>query len=138
MNNDIRGRFFNGLMELTGDADAKNYKYYGGNKGQHLNYLILLAKKDPHLSEVVEEVATKCVCGNKIEENCYIFNKRINTIVIVGSCCIKKFIPQSGRTCEICSAPHRNRVENLCNKCFPKCTWCGKKLYAGHLCFASF
>ena len=38
-------------------------------------------------------------------------------IIVLGNCCIKKFIPSSGRTCEECDEPHRNRKHNICNSC---------------------
>ena len=57
----------------------------------------------------------RCVCGHKIKENCYI--TKDDSLLVLGNCCIKKFLPNSGRTCENCDKPHRNRKVNRCNSC---------------------
>ena len=60
----------------------------------------------------------KCMCDHPIVENCYISKDfDINTLLIIGNCCIKKFIKASSRTCENCNAPHKNRSLNYCNNC---------------------
>lgn len=38
-------------------------------------------------------------------------------MLVIGSCCIKRFVPKKTRTCEICEKPHRNRKVNRCNDC---------------------
>ena len=123
----LRKRFINGLKEynLT-EEEIKNWKYCGGNQGRHFNYFKLSCPNED-LPEQVDE----CVCGHYIQENCYITNG--DEILILGNCCIKKFIPKSGRTCDDCGKPHQNRVINKCNDCRPKnisknktCEDCGK------------
>jgi len=74
----------------------------------YLNYFHLFWGKEYELPEHTN----KCVCNHSIEENCYITNGNKEGVLILGNCCIKKFIPKSGRTCEICDEPHRNRVVN--------------------------
>jgi hypothetical protein len=106
-------RFIEGLKNynLTYDEIVNgNWKYCGGRSGRHLNYF-KLSCKDEELPEQVNE----CVCGHKISENCYITNGE--EILILGNCCIIKFIPKSSRTCEKCESPHKNRKVNQCNRC---------------------
>jgi hypothetical protein len=61
------------------------------------------------------EYDNKCICGHFIQENCYITDGE--NILIWGNCCINRFIEKSGRTCSNCNQSHRNRKNNLCNKC---------------------
>jgi len=61
------------------------------------------------------EPTDECVCGHHIAENCYITDGE--RILILGICCIKKFIPKNTRTCEKCEEPHKNRIVNRCNNC---------------------
>ena len=44
--------------------------------------------------------------------------------LVLGNCYIKHFLLKSGRTCEICESPHKNRNVNMCNECkiVRKCT----------------
>lgn len=64
-----------------------------------------------------------CVCGHIIYENCYIVPRRdiYENYLVIGNCCIKRFIPKSGRgrTCAKCGEAHRNSKVNLCNLCDP-------------------
>jgi hypothetical protein len=64
------------------------------------------------------EYKDECICGKYIQNNCYITDDD-NLFLIIGNCCIKKFIPKDkqGRTCGICKSPHRNRKDNFCNNC---------------------
>ena len=91
-----------------------DWKYTGGNKGSHLKYWILVMED----MEVPEE-ENACICGCKIVENCYITKDTdgITELMVLGNCCIKRFITKSGRTCEDCNSPHKNRKINKCNKC---------------------
>ena len=103
------------------------YKYSGGSNGdkRHENYFF---KCMPTAS--VPELVEECLCGHAIKENCYITKDfDISTLLILGNCCIKKFIDKSTRTCEICYKPHRNRSHNFCNDCkkeYLKCVGCKK------------
>ena len=104
-------KFLEGLKQygLTRD-DMKNWKYCGGDGKHHLSYFKLCfpGRDIPNTSEV-------CVCKQKIIHNCYITNNV--DILILGSCCIKKFIEKCRRSCEKCGAFHKNRAVNLCNGC---------------------
>ena len=59
----------------------------------------------------------RCLCGHPIRENCYITDD--NIVLVLGCCCIKRFLTpeNSGRTCGICRAPHKNRSNNFCKEC---------------------
>ena len=107
----ISKQFINGLKEynLTKD-ELINWKYCGGNEGSHYNYFKLSCPNDD-----MPEYTTECVCKHVIRENCYITNGE--EILVLGNCCIKRFIPKSGRTCELCDEPHKNRIVNRCNAC---------------------
>lgn len=109
--------FYLGMEQLGVSREdlEKNYKYAGGDHKEHLNYWNLLYGTDverPPQGYV-------CPCTTKIKWNCYITNGVI--FHVVGNCCIKKFMPnRSGRSCEECNAPHKNRKDNLCNSCREK------------------
>ena len=110
---DLTEKFIKGLKNYNltyNEIKNNNWKYCGGRRGRHLNYFNLCCKNDD-LPEKINE----CVCGHYIEENCYITDGE--QILVLGNCCIKKFIPKSSRTCEKCGEPHKNRVVNRCNNC---------------------
>ncbi len=128
-------KFRDGLAKRGVDPDEvmKTWKYVGGNRDSHKNYFetwTKKTKKDP------PPYAPECVCGHEIKTNCYISNDV--EILVVGSCCIKRFMEHKTRTCSDCNAPHKNRKYNLCNECKqkmkekekeekkPKCSDCGK------------
>ena len=119
----LRQKFIDGLAKynLTYDDVKNNFRYYGGDTGRHRNYLsICHTYKLPLPSH-----AKKCVCDHNIVENCYITDDK--QILVIGNCCIKKFITKSSRTCERCHASHNNRIVNRCNDCRKgRCDTCDK------------
>jgi hypothetical protein len=123
-------RFLNGLKEFgVNEKDISNWKYAGGNMGRHKNYFKMVFPKN-----TLPEYDTHCVCNQKIVENCYITNG--NEVIIVGNCCIKKFIPTSTRSCSQCNQPHQNRLINMCNTCrIGTCDKCGKSCDGYTRCF---
>lgn len=117
----INQRFIKGLEEYNLTIEElKDWKYCGGNRQQrHINYwkMTFIDKEFPPHKKF-------CICGHEIKENCYICKNE--TILTLGNCCIKRFIPSSCRTCEKCGEAHRNRKQNRCNNCFDKkCSSCG-------------
>lgn len=117
-------RFIKGLKEhnLTPEIlKLSGWKYCGGSTpGRHRNYWKLQFgdRQFPGHTD-------HCVCGHKIQENCFITDG--NLFLPLGNCCIKKFIPKSGRTCEKCGEPHKNHIVNRCNECrVGVCDGCGK------------
>jgi len=122
MNSKYFKRFCEALEELglTYEEIKRDYKYSGGNldfaddaENEHSRYFDLVFPRDPFPERVL-----KCLCDHPIKNNCYIskdFN--IDTLLIIGNCCIKRFQLTSARTCENCNAPHKNRIMNYCNDC---------------------
>jgi hypothetical protein len=101
--------------ELEVDEFINNFKYWGGNKGSHFNYweLVRASINRPPKKNY-------CICDHYIQENCYVVDKRDkNKIVVVGNCCIKRFLKKEnqGRTCERCEKPHKNSKDNFCKEC---------------------
>ena len=98
-------------LGLTDESQLDGFKYCGGDTAEHKNYFKLLYgdNEKPAHSET-------CVCGHKITENCYVTDSD-GKMYVIGNCCIKQFLKKSGRTCEICAKPHKNRKDNLCAGC---------------------
>jgi hypothetical protein len=72
----------------------------------------------------------RCLCNHHIKRNYYI--KHIDDdekILILGCCCIKRFLNKKGRRCDMCDELHKNRKTNRCNKCKDKrvCSICNEK-----------
>ena len=90
---------------------AETWKYCGGDKGPHLKYFEenFNFAQPPHKSH--------CICEVEIKYNCYITDPEETEILVIGNCCIKRFMKHSGRTCKVCKSPHKNRKDNLCNIC---------------------
>lgn len=128
----ISEKFIKGLKEYKLTLEMiKPWKYCGGNRDSKLKYYTLVFPGRP--LPISKDI---CVCGHKIVENCYITDdiKNGDRILILGNCCIKRFIPNSKRSCEVCNKPHRNRIVNrivnrcndcrigVCDKCRSKCS----------------
>lgn len=113
---DLYHRFVSAIRDLSQNPDKwqEEWRYAGGDYDHHLGYYKLKfgdvntpAKSD------------RCICDHDIRRNNYLENKITQKLIVVGSCCIGKFIPKdkSGRTCAICREPHKNRKDNYCNDC---------------------
>lgn len=140
-------------MGLSYDEVKKNYRYSGGRGNDDTNSEHEFASETRHSryfnqcfpnGERPQHVEI-CLCEHPIVENCYISkNFEIDTILILGNCCIKTFIDASSRTCEICYASHKNRKTNYCNECkiiYKKCKHCNKNIngkaeYCNYECFS--
>jgi hypothetical protein len=123
MTEKILTKFKNGLAIYGLDIDdvVNNWKYAGGDEGRHLNYWHLLQKKHPFLMPAKQQ---QCICSTHIKEQCFIANPDFTQLLVVGNCCIKKFLKDSGRTCEHCKKAHKNRLYNRCNDCKNLCNEC--------------
>ena len=113
-------------MGMTID-DLDDYIYVGGNGDNttglmhHRNYFALKCPGIDH-----PEPEEHCVCGHAIRENCYIRKMETGDMIHMGICCVKRFMPESGRTCGDCAKSHRNRKVDRCNDCRKvKCDRCG-------------
>ena len=109
----LKKRFIDGLASYGVSFDDilnNKWKYCGGDEGRHHNHFIIACagrEKPPH--------ADACVCGHHLRENCYITDDE--SFIVVGNCCINRFITLSARTCCVCDKPHKNRTVNRCNDC---------------------
>ena len=65
----------------------------------------------------------QCICRKSIMNTFYIDNDKTKTSLILGSCCIKKFLPDALR-CKKCDEPLNNIVKRLLEKNYtcPTCT----------------
>ncbi len=131
--------FHSGLKELDlylYEEDGKTilWKYAGGsrnedhdNKAQHHYNYYQMAYADKY---PMPDHKDACICNVAIKQNCFIVHNKLGRILVVGNCCIKHFLPEdrSGRTCEICEEPHKNRKDNYCFQCrdagYKKCASC--------------
>jgi len=106
----------NKLMEWGGSDNFADYSYCGGDSGRHTHKRMLSGMKAPKHED-------DCLCGHDIKWNCYLMKTRQPEIgaIVVGSCCIERFIPTGMRlACKECGAAHRNRKDNICNDCREK------------------
>jgi len=98
-------------------GDPEDWMYVGGDRKSHAKRYFKVygdnAKFPPH--------ETHCLCGHRIEENCYIAEKLSKeNIQVLGNCCIKRFLPtreERKLCCNLCLEPHQNKRHNLCNEC---------------------
>ena len=120
-------KFIEGLKKYNltyNDIVNSGWKYCGGDTGPHKNYFFL---QNFYKGDTFPATTNKCICEHKIKENCYITNGE--RLLVLGNCCIKKFVPDSGRTCDKCGNKHKNRKINRCNTCrektfYKKCDKC--------------
>lgn len=105
-------RFKDGIRRIGYDPQdvINNWRYFGGDYDSHLKYYIMVSN-----NETLPQKEHTCVCGQKIKRNCYL--EKDSDIIVLGSCCIKRFINKSSRTCSVCGANHKNRKHNFCNLC---------------------
>ena len=118
----VSKRFIEGLRahNLTiAEVNAQGFRYCGGDDDAHLRYFRLLYGWDV----ATPEHRAHCVCGHDIHYNCYITNGA--RTLVLGNCCIKRFVDKGHRTCGTCNARHRNRKVNKCNTCRAVCEDCG-------------
>lgn len=102
--------------------NSEGWFYCGGNTGSRFKTF----KQYCGFQKLLPHFESKCICGHPIVENCYI-TKDKEFFLVIGNCCIKKFIKKSGRTCEKCGSSHRNTSTNKCNDCREnECSECGK------------
>jgi len=100
--------------------DVKNLWCYAGENGDlqtsHSRYFKQLEKEYGLKPPPMEKC---CICTHFIKNNMFLRHIETNTLIVVGSCCIKKFMPKEkqGRTCSRCEQPHRNITDNYCKLC---------------------
>lgn len=125
-------KFHAKLQQLS--CNDENYLdewiYAGGDTGRHLRWFNQYCK-----GEEMPSFQPSCICTHEIKENCFIKNKADGRLIVVGNCCIKRYISKenAGRTCKNCGKPHKNRITAFCNECREDlksvrlCFYCGEK-----------
>lgn len=123
---DLSVKFMNGLMDKHNmeAEDIKNWVYCGGDFKQHRTYFDLcFPSKDGQVPKF-PELSGECICKTKIVNSCFIrptIDSPVEDILIVGACCIEKFLPNGfKRFCEQCRAEHKRRTVNICFECEKK------------------
>ena len=130
-------RFIEGLKtyNLTHE-EIKSWKFIGGTGGKHQRHdkYFKLKFKDDIFEFIPPKESKYCICRPAIVEQCWIvdetclINKTIKDILIIGNCCKRHVLPDCGKNCGNCGAPHKNRAIDRCNDCKFKCDKClGKK-----------
>jgi len=114
--NKISQKFLNGLKQHQMDyLDIKDWIYCGGNQDSYYEYFKLC------YPDAIAPTEDNCICGNGISICCYIrenVDAPVEDILIVGSCCIKKFLPNGfTRFCTNCNAEHKRYKHNICFDC---------------------
>jgi hypothetical protein len=96
----------------SGIPFLNQWKYIGGNEGRHLRKYITLFNKNPDIP-----YKTNCICTHEIKENCYIENIISGKQLVIGNCCINRYLETTDQLCEHCKASHRNLKDNYCTDC---------------------
>lgn len=114
MSEDKKVKHFELLKQRLGDFSQ--YEYFGGyedieNKKKN-NFM-----KNIEINEEIEypEIEYKCKCGHGIKQNCYIRHKETKEIIIMGSCCIRKF--EIKKFCFKCNKRHGRTKSTICIDC---------------------
>lgn len=107
-----------------------DWKYVGGDGGSRGNSMKNYQMKKIHQANYkfnygdndYPPLDEECVCGHYIQENCYLARKDdISTMMIVGSCCIRRFMGSDTmkRKCIKCDANTQCK-NRICGKCEDK------------------
>lgn len=105
------------LLRIIPNAD--DWEWVGGDHGSFLRRWKLMKGDD-----VQPAHEHYCLCGQSIIYNCYIRSKRLGRIEVIGSCCVKLFMPNPEdrkKKCAVCRVPHNNLKTDLCNDCATLC-----------------
>lgn len=109
-------RINNNLLEYNlSYNDLEQFRYIGGNFNSHINRFVLECGSKAEYPEPKEY----CLCNHKIrtDRNCYIQNNNKTLILVMGSCCIKRFEIDTKKRCNFCNVEHNNRKDNNCSSC---------------------
>ena len=110
-------RFIKGCNDKGYSFNEVSAMHYCGGSGRtnHKNYFKLQFPGREFLP-----LTNKCICNHDIEENCYVTNQDKSVILVMGNCCIQRYIKKCTRTCCKCGNPHRNRKDDICKSCRTK------------------
>jgi len=114
---DLSKRFLDGLksynLKFEEIKNPEKWKPRGGNHGAGKRYF-----EQCFPDWELPDQQNRCVCGHPIKNNCYLYNEEIDRFLVLGNCCIKRFLPDTGtRRCQDCNEPHKRRKSNLCEEC---------------------
>ena len=73
------------------DISNNIWVYAGGDYKQHLKYFINNFKQKYGVNNC-PYFKNKCICNHTIKYNCYIYNSQSKRFVVLGKCCLKKFL----------------------------------------------
>jgi hypothetical protein len=130
-------KYLYGLYQhgITFKVHREEMIYFGGDIGKHDEYFIEMCEilgLDNKLARPDEK--DQCICGVGIEENCYIVfeddpSGRKKTQLIIGNCCIKRYIKVEKRSklCFNCDTRHTNYKSSFCDSCRKICSRCGEQ-----------
>jgi hypothetical protein len=93
----------------------ENLKIY--NKEHNTNYTFKDIQQKFIDAGEVDHIEDKCMCGQSIIKNFIIENSETNDSMIVGSVCIKKYIPNAQTKCKGCKIKFKFDGNNRCKKC---------------------
>ena len=114
---ELSQRFLEGLkrynLKFEEIKNPQKWKPRGGNQGAGKRYF-----EQCFPDWEMPEQQDSCVCGHRIKDNRYLYNEETDRFLVLGNCCIKRFLPQTGtKRCEDCNEPHKRRKVNLCEDC---------------------
>ena len=104
------------LVKFTGTDDLSQFLYAGGAEikydmskqfktelwRKHWTYYTQFSKYHPNL--VIPPLTNKCPCHHKITVNCWIYHPKTDQIIVIGDCCIERFMNHKlKRRCAKCS-----------------------------------
>lgn len=96
------------------EDDLNCMTYIGGNESYHRDYY------RTKFSEIeLPDFTNVCLCGSKIKINCYLKDLRLkaNPVIVVGSCCQRKYLSQIVKQCIECGIAHASKVNLTCRSC---------------------
>ena len=104
-NTNKRNYFFEALFRECDGGDLSEYEYTGGDSNnnvyRHLN--VFSFKQSLYKWLTKPDRQPRCICGVPIKYNCYVSNIVTHKTAVVGSCCIKRCMPdQLTRQCLSC------------------------------------
>jgi hypothetical protein len=139
MVNKYEETFLGNLQQFGGSRNINDYRYCGGNnccegeftqatRKQHYPYYLKLTDEmkiyDNLIRIQLDNILGYCLCGTEIKYHCYIQHKSsfYNPLLVVGSCCIKKFIKLDNITksrikCLYCEKPYKSTKYVSCKDC---------------------
>lgn len=127
------------LYDLTLEELNRNYEYVGGlwpsrdpfkkpdkhskifyeKFGNKSSLEVLRNSNSPDF--VKKGFLSKCCCNHPIKQNCYLYNEEENKFVILGNCCIKKYVGGLNCYCINCKEIvniNNKKNFNYCNECY--------------------